>query len=172
MRDVKRLRRVLILCVHCARNATYYRQGWSGARAKFNGQLLITTNANFIDIAVLEWCKLFGDTKGKHYWAKVVDDSAGFKRRLLAEIGKTEAEFHAFIKHVREYRDRFLAHLDDDERMKIPELNVIIASTSFLYRYLMSNEARGIVIDGDPSLDRNIAAWSQEAKEFYERNGS
>ena len=172
MAEIKRFRRVLILCVHCARNTIFYRQGWTGKRPLFAGQLLITANSNFLDIAVLEWCKLFADAKGKHHWAKVVDDGSAFERTLLVDRSLTSDEFETFIKDVRKYRDRFLAHLDDDETMIIPNLDIIIASVRLLYHTLMCNEHRGFIHDGAATLDGDIKAWAREAKDFYERNHS
>jgi hypothetical protein len=172
MANIKRLRRALILCVHCARNTSFYRQGWKRKKPVFRGQFLITANSNFLDVAVLEWCKLFGDPKGKHHWAKVVDDRSAFERTLLDDLSLTADQFAAFIKDVRRYRDRFLAHLDDDEKMNIPNLDIIIASVRFLYRYLMSNEAKGRVHDAEATLDGNIREWVRKAKDFYERNPS
>lgn len=170
MAEIKRLRRVLILCIHCARNAIFYRQGWKGKKPMFGGQLLITANSNFLDIAVLEWCKLFADPKGKHHWTKVVPDRTAFECAFLTDLSLGPDELEAFIKNVRQYRDRFLAHLDDDEKMNIPNLDIIIASVSFLYQHLMSHEAKGLVHDGDATLNGNISAWSRDAKDFYQRN--
>jgi hypothetical protein len=172
MAEIKRLHRVLILCIHCARNVIFYRQGWTGKKPLFSGQFLITANSNFLDIAVLEWCKVFADSKGKHHWTTVVPDRSAFERALLADLSLAPDELEAFIKDVRQYRDRFLAHLDDDQKMSIPNLDNIIASVGFLYQHLMSHEAKGLIHDGDATLNGNIRAWSREAKDFYERNHS
>jgi hypothetical protein len=47
-------------------------------------------NGNFFDMAVLDWCKLFGDQKqtplkrvGEHHWRRVVSDPEMFEARLL-----------------------------------------------------------------------------------------
>jgi hypothetical protein len=66
--------------------------------------------ANFIDIAVLEWCKLFGDRKGKHFWANVVTDPSSFESALLIHLGVTIQELVVYVDEVRTYRDKFLAH--------------------------------------------------------------
>jgi hypothetical protein len=94
-----RLRRVVLLCSSFARNMAYYRAGQrpnglallnrSHPRAGFWRQV----NANFLDAAVIEWCKLLGDGKGKHYWRQVVTDQESFERGLLDKIGMTNTEF-------------------------------------------------------------------------------
>jgi hypothetical protein len=81
-----RLRRVVIVCCLFARNLAYYLVGrtqeylhyWTpswNASANF----WRATNANFIVICVLEWCKLFADKQGKHYWKKIVTDAESFE---------------------------------------------------------------------------------------------
>ena len=64
----KRLRRVGILCCHFARNYAYYNAGWSSKGLKVKDQFWVSLNSNFIDISVIEWCKLFGDYKDKHHF--------------------------------------------------------------------------------------------------------
>jgi hypothetical protein len=70
MDSTKRLRRVGILCCHFAMNYGYYKAGWEQSDFTVKDQFWISLNNNFIDISVLEWCKLFGDYKGKHHWKK------------------------------------------------------------------------------------------------------
>ena len=172
MVEIKRLRRVLILCVHCARNTIYYRQGWQQKKAVFRGSLVVTANSNFLDVAVLEWCKLFAEPRGKHHWTRVIHDRSAFEHRVLCDLSLTTDQFAAFIRDVRKYRDRFLAHLDDDETMDIPRLDSIITSVQSLYQFLMSKEANGRIPNVDDRLDDSIDAWSKEARDFYKLNNS
>jgi hypothetical protein len=109
-----RLRRVLILCRNFAMNLAYYRVG---RQMEHVGLQDFTRNrrANFwravsgncIDICVLEWCKLFAEAKGKHYWRNIVSDPAGFKAQLLNHLGIEEAAFEKEISIMRQYRDKF-----------------------------------------------------------------
>jgi hypothetical protein len=51
----------------------YRRAGHHRLTAGGDGsEFLSTTDGNFLDTAVIEWCKLFGDRKAKHYWGKIV----------------------------------------------------------------------------------------------------
>ncbi len=77
------LRRVGILCCHCLRNIAYYKEGWRSGKLIFRDQFWVTINGNFMDICVIEWCKLFGDTRGKHYWGKVITEKDKFLTGLL-----------------------------------------------------------------------------------------
>ncbi len=139
----KRLRRVLILCCHCLRNLAFYTAGWHRGSLVFRDDFWRTVNGNFLDICVLEWCKLFGDARGKHFWRKVISDGASFYSRLLHELGITEDELNAYIDEVREYRDKFVAHLDSEEIMRPPVLEVAKSCVSYLYDYLLAHEDEG-----------------------------
>ena len=50
----------------------------------------VTVNGNFVDQAVLEWCKLLGDKNGQHYWGKIVSDTARFERELFQKVERTK----------------------------------------------------------------------------------
>lgn len=136
----QRLRRVGILCCHFLRNLAFYKSGWRKGELIFKDQFWVNANGNFIDVCVLEWCKLFGDKRGQHHWQKVITDQAAFLTGLLNAVGQTEGEFEAYIKEMRTYRDKFIAHLDSEEVMNIPKLKVARKSVSFLYEYLLANE--------------------------------
>jgi len=134
------LRRVAILCCHCLRNLTFYKAGWHNGEPKFKGQFWLNANSNFLDIAVLEWCKLFGDTRGKHFWRKVISHDVAFQEGLLRELGLMDTEFDRYVKQMRNYRDKFVAHLDSEKVMHIPLLQVAVNSTAYFYDYLLQNE--------------------------------
>ncbi len=119
-----RLRRVVILCSNFTRNLAYHRAG------KQHSALLLPThphadfwlqaNANFLDICVIEWCKLFADQGGEHYWQNVVGDKIAFKEGLLAHTQIMDVAFDDLIKEIRAYRDKFVAHLDSGLEFRPP----------------------------------------------------
>ena len=135
-----RLRRTGILCLHCLRNAAYYRAWNAAPRARRQEQFWRTINSNCIDICVLEWCKVFGDLRAKHHWSKSVSDQDAFVRALYARLSMDEQEFEVFRLAVRHYRGKFVAHLDEENRFNVPLLQPIIDSTRFLYNYLVEVE--------------------------------
>ena len=65
----------------------YYRAGWKNKRLIRENEFWVSVNGNCIDIAVLEWCKLFGDVNDSHYWKKVVTNVSNFESGLLLAIG-------------------------------------------------------------------------------------
>ena len=135
-----RLRRTGILCLHCLRNAAYYRAWNAGPAVRRETQFWRALNGNFIDICLLEWCKLFGDLKAKHHWSKSVTDSDRFSAGLHLKLGMNQAEFDEYRREVREYRDKFVAHLDELNQMAIPRLQPIINSVRYLYDYVVQVE--------------------------------
>ncbi|MDD5320377.1 MAG: hypothetical protein PHD43_07145 [Methylococcales bacterium] len=112
-------------------------------------------SGNFIDIAILDWCKLFADPKGKHYWSKVVPNKEIFLESLYIELGITEEEFSAHINTMKHYRDKFLGHLDEELVMHIPKMEISIKSAILLFGVL-----RG-------AFSRNLGDAPENLQDFY-----
>jgi len=166
----QRLRRVGILCCHFLRNLAFYKAGWRKGKLIFKDQFWVNANSNFIDICVLEWCKLFGEKRGQHYWQKVVTDQAAFLVGLLHAVGKTEAEFDAYVEEMRIYRDKFVAHLDSAEVMNIPSLRTARKSVSFLYGYLLANEEEDNCFhDAPPKASRFYRLFYSQGRRVYSK---
>jgi hypothetical protein len=175
MTDTERRRRVVLLCCSFARNLAFYRAWKSGkARALFSdshpqASFWRQANGNFLDICVLEWCKLFGDKKGTHYWSRVVSDVAQFKTGLLGHVGMDADAFQAKIKEMRLYRDKFVAHLDDLPVMDIPVLEVAKSAVWFYHGHVVTFEAKagelvGIHADSTAKLTRGYEHCLAEAE--------
>ena len=98
MEKKKLLRRVGILCCHCLRNLAYYRAGKDRQRSLFRGDFQTTVNGNFLDICVLEWCKLFSDTHGTHYWGNVITDKECFEADLTKLLKQLSCDFNDYDK--------------------------------------------------------------------------
>jgi hypothetical protein len=170
-----RLRRVVILCRNFAVNLGYYRVGRRPEHLPLQhaqrGNFWRATNGNFIDMSVLEWCKLFADPKGKHHWSKIVSDPVGFKRELLNHLGIDEAALQKEIEAMRKYRDKFLAHLDSDPVMNIPALNVAKKAVWFYHAYVVQHEAQPGDLEGLPvELDAGYTQCENEAQAIYIHN--
>lgn len=135
-----RLRRTGLLCLHCLRNLAFLRAAHATRQRWAGQQFWVTTHNNFLDTAVLEWCKVFGDKRAKHDWRKVVTDQDVFFTHLLDHLRLKEAAFDEYNVEMRTYRDKFIAHLDEENRMNIPNMTLAIKSTQFLYRWLIESE--------------------------------
>jgi len=141
---IERLSRVLTVCCYFIQNLAYYRAGWKPDRvfARHKSQFWVTANGNFLDTCVLEWCKLFGDEKGEHYWGKIVSDPRSFEKGLLSSLGIGGSEFKTHIARIRRYRDKFIAHLDSDKVMNIPDLEIAKRAVLFYQKYVLDFEAQ------------------------------
>jgi hypothetical protein len=164
----KRLRWTAILCCHAIANLASYRGGWDGARLTRKEDFWKRVNGNFMDIGVLEWCKLFADRSGAHCFRNVLTDPNGFEAALLAHLVMSDANFDTYCAGLRTYRDKFVAHLDDDPKATYPQFDVAIKSTKFLFSYLRRNEDRGGYFDGLPvNLESAYRIALTEAKASY-----
>lgn len=172
----ERLRRVVILCRNFAINLAYYRVGLKPEHSALldfarRGNFWRVVNGNCLDIAVLEWCKLFADPDAKHHWRRIVSDPGRFNNELLSYLGIDEAAFQKEIESMRRYRDKFLAHLDSDEVMNIPVLDIPKKSVWFYHAYLVQHEAQAGDLDGLPAnLDAGYVQCEKKAQAIYEHN--
>jgi hypothetical protein len=141
-RDERR-RRVAQLCCSFMRNLAFHR---AGLEIEVQRRLLDPkhpqaaywreAHGNFFDISVLDWCKLFADREGKHHWRRVVENPDRFEADLYA-TGVPADEFTTLIKNIKNYRDKFVAHLDEERTMLLPALEVARAAIFFLYGRLV-----------------------------------
>jgi hypothetical protein len=170
-----RLRRVVLLCCAFMRNLAYYRTGyrypigWRDAPLAEVASFWRIVNGNFIDVCVLEWCKLLGDAKAQHYWERVVSDKERFKTELLRRLGLSEAEFELFRQKMRTYRDRFIAHLDSEFVMQIPTLDLAKTSVEFYHEYVAMNEAEPADLFALPDTAEKLQHGYRECEEEAER---
>ncbi len=140
-----RLRRVVIVCEQFTRNLAYYRAGWSGDGFKQSGDFWITVNGNFLDICILEWCKLLGDKKGKHDWRKIYPDHKQFKQEMFTELKINQTKIDQIAGSIRHLRNKFVAHLDSDEIMTIPKLDLAKETVEF-YHFKVVKECEGTTV--------------------------
>jgi hypothetical protein len=171
MKRPERIRRVALLCCHCLRNLAVYRAGWHSGRLRVSRQFWINANGNALDIAVLEWCKLFADRQGKHHWRKVVVDSNDFLAGLYATLGISEAEYRRYVLSVLRYRDKFIAHLDDDRIMHIPRTRLLRKSAAYLFDRLRA-DALNLQYLGDapPSAEQHYTYMYRHAVDEHAKN--
>ena len=163
-------RRSEILCCHFLRNLAFY-QSWYKAGQPFKGdQFWITANGNFLDIGVLEWCKLFVDSKGKHHFSKALEDGDQFKQELIEKLGLTEAQFDDYVENLKTYRDKFIAHLDEQNIMNIPDITIARRSTKFLYQRLLVQEAQNNTFEDAPLSAKDVyETFLSEGLTVYEK---
>ena len=146
----QRLRRVMICSCAIIRNVAYYTGGWRDGRPIFASNIDRTINGNFMDMAVLEWCKLFGEPRHEpQHWQRVLTDieqRREFKQGLFGALRLKSAEWNAHAHGCIRYRSDFVAHLGSEPNMQTPLLNPLWQSAAFYYEFLRSRE----MLDADP----------------------
>ncbi len=147
----QRLRRVALLCIHLTRNLAYTRAIHKFVVEKKGGDFWITMQGNCLDTAVLEWCKLFAEKKGKHSWHRIVDDPDEFKSRLLEDLKITKEIWESKICELRAYRDAFVAHLDSEETMNIPGMDLPFEMITYYFNYILGYENELNIFRGIPT---------------------
>ena len=152
-----RLRRVGILCCHFVRNYSYYKAGWDKSEIKAKDQFWVSLNGNFLDIAVLEWCKLFGDYKDKHHWKKIMHADQTFKQRMFDELDIKQIDLDKIHGSIKSYRDKFVAHLDSERVMNIPKLQEGLPLVYFYYSEVKS-------------ICDNTSDWPTSIENFYQEH--
>lgn len=162
-----RIWRIALLCCHTVRNAAYCQARTQRMKKQRpEDEYWKTVDGNFFDLSVLEWSKLFGEWNGHHHWRTVIEDRDSFWQGLLNDLTITKPEFESFREEVAEYRDRFVAHLDEDKIMKLPLLANIIKSSSFLYTHLKENEKQAL---DAPMLPGSIRGYEEMCKQVAEK---
>ncbi|MFY9684003.1 MAG: hypothetical protein WBQ40_04850 [Candidatus Sulfotelmatobacter sp.] len=171
-----RLRRVVILCRNFAVNLAYYRVGRKTEHLHLQdyqtrGNFWRVMSGNCIDMCVLESCKLFANPKEKHHWGRSVADPEGFRVQLTNDLGIDEVAFQKQIEVMRQYRNKFLAHLDSDEVANIPALDIAKKAVWFYHSYVVLHEAQPSDLEGFRfDLDAGYAKCEREAQVIYEQN--
>lgn len=157
------------LCRSFARNMAYYRAGWvRELRPLFDpkeegGNFWIAVNNNFLDMCVLDWCKLFGGRNENHAWKRIVTDPDSFKMDLLKHLGLDETSFAEQIRIFLEYRNKWVAHLDGDRKGLYPRLEVAKKAVWFYYERIGSEQV-------DPEMsNKTIQTGYRECEEEARR---
>lgn len=175
----------MLLCLSFVRNYAFYQAAWNedktksiGGSSAFNGtnylpdQYWNTTVGNHIDIATLEWCKLFGNYKQeKFHWQKVVKDQKQYKLQLLKVFPKGEAEWSDYHEKILKYRNEFVAHLDEGNRIYIPYFETAHELVVNHYEYLVKNEVEdGIFTEPIPNIREYDIRHNELARKIYSEN--
>jgi hypothetical protein len=135
------------------------------------GEFWVQAHGNFLDACVLEWWKLFADYNGEHHWHRVVDDRACFGRDLYA-TRVSRVEFNKTIADVERYRNKFVAHLDEEREMDCPDLEAAKKAVVFLHERLAQliasrEEWRGLPVSAE-ELEFVFKRASQQAESVYD----
>ncbi len=98
-------------------------------------------HGNQIDIAVLEWCKIFGSDGEETHWKNIVPatEHDQFRQNLLATLKITADQWTSYWQEMKKYRDNLVAHHIEASRVpSYPSLDIALQTSFIYYRYLIS----------------------------------
>jgi len=125
----------------------------------FNQNYWILIYNNFLDIAVMEWCKIFGSYKEPTHWKTVVDDHDIFRQNLLKALNIDDAAWKSYWMSMKDYRDIQVAHHQYNPNVThYPNLNIALESSFYYYNWLIS-KLRSL----------GIHSFPDDLKDYYSR---
>ena len=93
-----------------------------------------------------------------------MDDPDNFRSRLLNNLSITEEEWESKVVKLRAYRDAFIAHLDSEEKMKIPEMDLPFEMIKYYFNSILEYENQNNIFAGMPKdLDEYYLTHYDEA---------
>jgi hypothetical protein len=147
-----RIRRTFQVTNNCISNIAAYKANWR-KNAMNESKLVVErdfwnrANGNFLDIAVLEWCKVFSERNGEHHWSRIFKTKQDWMSEFCQHMNMSQKEFHAELQRVVKYRNKYVAHLEPIP-MKYPSMNFLLKSISYLYEKIHSDtRTKDAVID-------------------------
>jgi hypothetical protein len=146
---------------YVVRNVAFYRS-LAPFQKSFAQNYWIYVFNNFLDMAVLEWCKVFGSRGEETHWSTLVEDPDAFRTAMLAEFHLTRDEWDKYWERMKNYRDAHIAHHTRDPRVtKYPHLDIALRACFFYYKHLL-RELRNV-------KDDPLYFYPPDLEAYYER---
>lgn len=121
-----------------------------------------------LDIAVLEWCKIFGTNTEPTHWKAIVpdNDQSQFRADLIVALGINETTWADYWQQMKDYRDSHVAHhIESAKVSQYPQLDLALRSSYFYYTYLIT-QLRALGDKRYPDdLKKYAANFEAQAKE-------
>jgi hypothetical protein len=94
----------------------YHRGLWAVRnRIKNHKAFWATTIQSHLELALINWCKVFGSERQDIHWTKTTTgNTEDLRNRMLSKTGFTENERKGYQTKIRDFRDKFVAYLDMD----------------------------------------------------------
>lgn len=158
----------LNLIQNCISNIAYYKAGWEGKDNERklilnNNDFWIRINGNFLDMATIEWFKLFLDKNsnneyGDHHWKSIfIVDHHKWKEAMFISINETEETFESSALKILNYRNKFLAHRDSaSNKLYFPQTDIMKSTCFYLFNQLLKNTGR------------NYSGYQTSIEDYYE----
>ena len=126
------LNEVCIKCADFVRQLSLHR-AFDGFQGKFRQNFWILINNNSINMAVLDWCHLFGSHSDELHWKKVVSNISEFRKNLYKHLETNETTWIVYRDNLKGYRDKNVAHIEILPLTNIPDMTFALNSVYFYY---------------------------------------
>lgn len=159
--------RAAFLCCHFARNLAYYNAARKELALDKEG-FWLTVTGNFVDVCALEWCKLFWDRGSKYHWQNIFKEPNGFKQDILKTHGLDETGLKKLCNEMKDYRNKFVAHLEEKDSTKVPCMSTPYLLVCFYYRRMQCDFQELQSIEALPKfMDRYFDTHLREAEGIF-----
>jgi hypothetical protein len=105
---------------------------------EFNQGFWRMTFSNCLDMAVLEWCKLFGANAEHQHWSKVFSNKDEFRQHILKATGMNSGQWKKYWEELTAYRNEAVSHFFPDFKPpRYPDMEPALKSVFACYEYLL-----------------------------------
>ncbi|MGR3318990.1 MAG: hypothetical protein ACUZ8O_10995 [Candidatus Anammoxibacter sp.] len=152
--------------VYIVRNIAYHRS-LHEYKDDFVQNYWVYIYNNFLDISVLEWCKVFGSRAEATHWSNHVNDVDIFREELLTHLCLSQIEWEEYWNHLKTYRDCGVAHhIHNPDITNYPDFDNAL-KVSYFYYDIVIQELRSLnVYDYPDNLQSYFDSCLDQAKEF------
>ena len=152
--------------VFVTRNVAYHRS-LHKYKDEFEQNYWILIYNNFLDIAVLEWSKVFGSKSNATHWSNHVDNEKEFRSELLVHLNISVSEWESYWNNIKKYRDKAVAHhIHDPNITNYPEFDNALNSCYFYYQILIQELRLLKVYDYPDNLEDYYNSCVEQAAVF------
>lgn len=119
---------------------------------------------NFLDYAIARFACFFGSTgSNPTHWKNLVEEEhqVDFRAELLSKTSQSLEEWQNYRNLLLNFRDRYLAHLDDENQFVLPSLNQAHIAAKHYFDWLIERNS-GLLIN-HPEFERDLQQY-YEAK--------
>lgn len=88
---------------------------------------------------------------------------------MLQYCKLSDAEFDIYHKAMKSYRDQFVAHLDSELIMQIPDLTNAINTVRYYYQHVYNELPNSSRINFPKNLDDYYNSCFSEAENYFEK---
>jgi hypothetical protein len=154
--------------VYVARNVAHHRS-LESFKDDFEQNYWILAFNNFLDIAVLEWCKAFGSKSEATHWSKHVKDPDVFRAGLFHRLTVSEDEWRTYWESIKNYRDEVVAHHESASKVThYPDFGHALKACFYYYEILITELRVLHVSDYPDNLEDYFESSLAQAKNFSE----